>query len=37
MHRSQVDKSSSVAKFRGRAAKTHRRNVAMPLRGGIRL
>lgn len=36
MHRSSVNKGQSARKFRGRASKTHRRNVAQVLRGGIR-
>lgn len=37
MHRGPADKDRSAGQFRGRAAKTHRLNVAQPMRGGIRL
>lgn len=37
MHRSSVNKGRSASKFRSRSAKTHKRNVHSPLRGGIRL
>lgn len=37
MHRRSVSKGKSARSFRGRAAKTHKRNVRNPIRGGIRL
>lgn len=37
MHRSSENKQRSTNAFKGRARKTHRLNLAAPLRGGIRL
>lgn len=37
MARRSVGKRRSARSFRGRARKTHKRNVRMPLRGGYRL
>lgn len=37
MHRSTPNRHGSANAFKRRAAKTHRINVSMPLRGGIRL
>lgn len=35
--RSRVNKSRSAGKFKGRLSKTHKLNLANPMRGGIRL
>lgn len=37
VHRGRVNKYSSARSFRGQLRRTHRRNVAGPMRGGIRL
>lgn len=37
LRRKPVNKNRSVGKFRKQARKTNRRNIAGPMRGGIRL
>lgn len=37
MNRRSIDRKGSHKAFKGRVSKTHRLNLANPLRGGIRL